>query len=207
MKKEMKRILVTGANGQIGSELTVKLREKYGIENVIASDIKSEPNRSLRDGKYIILNVGCPETLEEVVKEEKIDTIFHLAAILSAVGEQDPARAWNININGLRNVMDIAVKYKLTRLFVPSSIAVWGPGVPSPAPQDVALHPTTMYGVTKVTGEVLADYYVRKYGLDVRGLRFPGIISSEALPGGGTTDYAVAIYYGAVKDAHYECFV
>jgi nucleoside-diphosphate-sugar epimerase len=208
MKKDMKRILVTGANGQIGSELTVKLREKYGGENVIASDIKAEPNRTLKEGgEYLILNVACKDTLEEVIKQHDIDTVFHLAAILSAVGEKDPAKAWNININGLINVMNTAVEQKLSRVFVPSSIAVWGEDVPSVAPQDVALHPATMYGVTKVTGEVLADYYVRKYGLDVRGLRYPGIISSETLPGGGTTDYAVAIYYAAVKDGHYECFV
>jgi nucleoside-diphosphate-sugar epimerase len=133
--------------------------------------------------------------------------VFHLAAILSAVGEKNPVLCWNVNMNGTLNVLELGLKYEMARVIIPSSIAVWGPGTPACAPQETALKPTTMYGVTKVAGEVLADYYVQKRGLDVRGLRYPGIISAETFPGGGTTDYAVAIYYDAVKTGKYTCFV
>jgi len=130
-----------------------------------------------------------------------------MAAILSATGEADPKHAWNVNMNGLINILDVALEYKMKQVLVPSSIAVFGPETPKNAPQETILKPTTMYGVTKVSGELLADYYVRKFGLDVRGLRYPGIISNETLPGGGTTDYAVAIYYEAIKNKKYTCFV
>jgi nucleoside-diphosphate-sugar epimerase len=142
-----------------------------------------------------------------MIKKYNIDTIIHMAAILSGVGEKNPMLCWDVNINGSINVLNAAVKYEMARVIIPSSIAVWGPGTPKVAPQETALKPSTMYGVTKVAGEVLADYYVHKFGVDCRGLRYPGIISHETLPGGGTTDYAVAIYYEAVKAKHYTCFV
>ena len=207
MRKEMKRILVTGACGQIGTELTVALRRKYGIDNVVATDIKEESCFPEGSGPYHRLDVLDAAAIESIITRYDIDTIYHMAALLSAVGERNPQLCWNVNMNGSINVMDLAVKHSLVRVIIPSSIAVWGPGTPAVAPQETALHPTTMYGVTKVCGEVLGDYYVRKFGLDVRGLRYPGIISSEALPGGGTTDYAVEIYYEAVRSGKYTCFV
>lgn len=207
MRKEMKRILVTGACGQIGTELTVALRRKYGIDNVVATDIKEESCFPEGSGPYHRLDVLDAAAIESIITRYDIDTIYHMAALLSAVGERNPHLCWNVNMNGSINVMDLAVKHSLVRVIIPSSIAVWGPGTPAIAPQETALHPTTMYGVTKVCGEVLGDYYVRKFGLDVRGLRYPGIISSEALPGGGTTDYAVEIYYEAVRNGKYTCFV
>lgn len=208
MASDIKKILVTGALGQIGSELTVELRNIYGKENVIATDIRDcICNSPVFDGPYEKLDVLDINAIEKIIVQNNIDTIIHLAAILSGVGEKNPSLCWNININGSLNILNLGVKHKLTRIFIPSSIAVWGPDCPKHAPQSTALHPTTMYGVTKVSGEILGDYYFRKFGLDVRGLRFPGIISSETLPGGGTTDYAVAIYYGAVTNNHYTCFV
>ncbi len=206
--KEIKKILVTGAVGQIGSELTMALREKYGAENVVATGRKTEPSKELKEsGPFHFIDVNTIETVEEMIEKYEIDTIVHMAAILSAVGEKNPTLAWDVNMNGTLNILNLGVKHEMARVVIPSSIAVWGPGTPSIAPQDTALHPTTMYGVTKVAGEILADYYVKKYGLDSRGLRYPGIISSETLPGGGTTDYAVAIYYEAIKNRHYTCFV
>jgi nucleoside-diphosphate-sugar epimerase len=208
MKKEMKRILVTGALGQIGSELTPALRAKYGVDNVIASDIKEELNNPLMtSGPFVHLDVTSKADIEALLKKHEIDTVFHLAAILSATGEKNPTLCWNVNMGGTLNMLNLAVELQLTRLIIPSSIAVWGPGTPACAPQETALKPTTMYGVTKVAGEVLADYFVQKYKIDCRGLRYPGIISAETFPGGGTTDYAVAIYYEAVKQHHYTCFV
>jgi nucleoside-diphosphate-sugar epimerase len=208
MKKDIKKILVTGSVGQIGSELTLALRERYGAENVIATGRKTEPSKQLLEsGPFHFIDVNKIETVEEMIKKYDIDTIIHMAAILSGVGEKNPMLAWDVNMNGTINVLNLAVKYNMARVLMPSSIAVWGPDCPKVAPQDTALHPTTMYGVTKVAGEILSDYYVKKYGLDCRGLRYPGIISAETFPGGGTTDYAVAIYYDAVKFNHYKCFV
>lgn len=203
-KKEIKKILVTGSSGQIGSELTLELKKKYGEENVVSSDIKPLPNGN---GIFEIVNVCDIESIESVVKKYNIDTIIHMAAILSGVGEKNPLAAWDVNMNGSFNVLNLAVKYDMARIIIPSSIAVWGPDCPKTAPQDTALHPTTMYGITKVAGELVTDYFVRKFGIDCRGLRYPGIISAETLPGGGTTDYAVEIYYEAVKNNHYTCFV
>jgi len=207
--RQMKRILVTGAVGQIGSELTVALRKKYGGDNVIAGGRKTQPSKELLEGgPFVTLNVSSKDSVAEVVDKYEIDTIYHMAAILSAVGEENPALCWDVNINGLKNVLDVGVEKQLVRIFVPSSIAVWGLGAPlEMTPNETVLKPTTMYGVTKVAGELLADYYVKRFGLDCRGVRYPGIISHETLPGGGTTDYAVAIYYDAVKQGHYTCFV
>ena len=204
----MDRILVTGASGQIGSELTPKLRERYGSENVVASDIREPSGALIGQGPYEILDVTEKERLERVVREHEIDTIFHLAAILSATGERNPQLAWHVNILGLHNVLEVAREIGLVRVFHPSSIAVFGPETPKDfTPQETVLRPKTVYGITKVTGELLGDYYFNKYGMDVRGVRFPGIISSVAPPGGGTTDYAVEIFYEAVKNGRYTCFV
>ncbi|ROL61820.1 NAD-dependent epimerase/dehydratase family protein [Bacteroidetes/Chlorobi group bacterium ChocPot_Mid] len=208
MKREIRRVLVTGALGQIGSELTVELRRKYGTDNVVASDLRDCGCFGLKEsGPFHTLDVMDYNQIEKLVKDYEIDTIVHLAALLSGVGEKNPTACWNVNMNGTMNVLNVSVANKINRVFIPSSIAVWGPDCPKVAPQETPLHPTTMYGVTKVAGEVLCDYYVKKFGLDVRGLRYPGIISAETFPGGGTTDYAVAIYYEAVKRNHYTCFV
>jgi len=205
----MKKILVVGAVGQIGSELTLELRRVYGNDNVVASTRKTPPSdKILESGPFEYFDLVDRVRLEEVCRKYEIDAIVNMAAILSAVGEQNPMLAWDINMNGLINVLEVAREMKMKQVLVPSSIAVFGPGTPlDRAPQETVLKPTTMYGVTKVAGELLADYYVRKYGLDVRGLRYPGIISHETLPGGGTTDYAVAIYFEAVKHGKYTCFV
>jgi nucleoside-diphosphate-sugar epimerase len=202
------KIFVTGAAGQIGSELTLELRRRYGNENVIASDIKS-PSEALRDsGPFERVDVTQREEIAWVVGHYEIDTIYHMAAILSAVGEQNPQLAWGVNINGLYNVLEVARERKLKRIFCPSSIAVFGPATPRDnTPQETILNPTTIYGITKVAVELLGDYYFRRFGLDVRGIRYPGIISSETLPGGGTTDYAVEIFHEAVKHKHYISFV
>lgn len=205
----MDKILVIGAAGQIGSELIFSLRKIYGNENVIGSDKRSDlPAEILNTGPFETLDVLNKEEMTSICKKHGINMIVNLAAILSAVGEQKPQLAWNVNMNGMMNVLDVALEMKMKQVFVPSSIAAFGPGTPLDlAPQDTILRPTTMYGVTKVAGELLADYYVKRFGLDVRGVRFPGIISHATLPGGGTTDYAVAIYYDAIKYKKYTCFV
>ena len=209
MAKEMKKIMVTGAVGQIGSELTMALRKKYGNDNVLATGHKTQPKAELREsGPFEFINVSKKETIEDVVKKYKIDTIYHMSAILSAVGEKNPQLAWDVNINGTYNILEVARENEMTRVFVPSSIAAFGPETPRDnTPQETILRPKTMYGVTKVAGEVLCDYYVKRFGLDVRGCRYPGIISYETLPGGGTTDYAVAIFFEAVKNKKYTCYL
>lgn len=209
MSKETKQILVTGAVGQIGSELTMALRKRYGGENVVATGHRTRPSAALRDsGPFEFIDVSKRKTIEEVVRKYNIDTIYHLAAILSAVGEEKPLLAWDVNMNGLYNVLEVAREHEMVRLFCPSSIAVFGPETPRDnTPQETILCPSTMYGVTKVAGELLCDYYFERFDLDVRGLRYPGIISAETLPGGGTTDYAVAIYYEAIRRKRYTCFV
>ncbi len=206
---EMTRILVTGAVGQIGSELTVELRRRYGAENVVATGHRTKPSAVLCEGgPFEFIDVTQRDTLEAVVERYDIDTIYHMAAVLSAVGEEKPHLAWSVNMGGLYNVLDVARERELVRVFCPSSIAVFGPDTPRHnTPQETVLRPTTMYGVTKVAGELLCDYYVRRFGVDVRGVRYPGIISNETLPGGGTTDYAVAIFYEAIARQRYTCFV
>jgi nucleoside-diphosphate-sugar epimerase len=208
-KREMKRILVTGAVGQIGSELTLALRGRYAADNVVATGRKTAPSKELKEsGPFYFINVTDRSSVEEVVKKHDIDTIVHMAAILSAVGEKNPTLAWDVNMNGLYNILECAKDHDMARVIIPSSIAVFGPETPRDnTPNETVLKPKTMYGVTKVAGELLADYYFHRFGVDARGLRYPGIISHETLPGGGTTDYAVAIYYEAVKNKLYTCFV
>ncbi len=203
----MRRILITGSLGQIGSELMVFLRKIYGEKNVVASDIKHPSREVLEAGPYENVDVTDIENIGEVVKKYNIDTIYHLAAILSATGEKNPQLAWRINIQGLYNVLEVAKEMNCA-LFVPSSIAAFGPETPKDrTPQDTIQRPTSIYGITKVTGELLCDYYHKKFNVDTRGVRYPGIISYKTLPGGGTTDYAVEIFYGAIKEKRYTCFL
>ncbi len=208
-KGGIRKLLVTGAVGQIGSELTAALRERYGSDNVIAAGHHRPPSQELRDsGPFETIDVTRKPELEAVIARYSIDTIFHMAAILSAVGEGRPQLCWDVNVNGLHNVLELARERKQIRLFCPSSIAAFGPETPGlNTPQETVLRPRTMYGVTKVTGELLCDYYWRRFGVDVRGVRYPGIISNVTPPGGGTTDYAVEIFYEAVRNRRYTCFV
>ncbi|MCJ7802817.1 MAG: L-threonine 3-dehydrogenase [Candidatus Marinimicrobia bacterium] len=202
----MKKILVTGAVGQIGSELTMSLRDKYGNDNVVAGGRKTKPSEKLlNSGPFEIVDCNDAKAIANVVKKYDIDTIYHLAAILSAVAEANPVLAWSVNINGLYNVLEVAREFKCA-VFTPSSIGAFGPTTPlDNTPQDTIQRPNTMYGVTKVAGELLCDYYFKRFGVDTRGVRYPGIISNETLPGGGTTDYAVEIYYEAIKHKKYTC--
>ena len=204
----MKRILVTGAAGQIGSELTLALRERYGNDNVVAGINRTQPNPELRDsGPFETVNCTDAAALAGVVGKHKLDSIIHLAAILSAVAEAKPALAWDVNINGLYNVLEVARERNCV-VFTPSSIGAFGPTTPlDDTPQDTIQRPNTMYGVTKVSGELLCDYYYKRFKVDTRGVRYPGIISNVTLPGGGTTDYAVEIYYEAIKKKKYTCYI
>ncbi len=204
----MKKILVTGCLGQIGTELVTKLRTLYGVENVVATDIrKPEGNPIVENGIFEILDVTSQENFLEIAKKYEVDTIIHLAALLSAVAEAKPQLAWTINMGGLVNALETARELGC-KFFTPSSIGAFGPDTPKVnTPQDTIQRPKTMYGVTKVSGELLCDYYHTKFGVDTRGVRFPGLISYEALPGGGTTDYAVDIYYEALKTGKYTSFI
>lgn len=205
----MRKILVTGALGQIGSELTSKLREIYGSDNIIASNrrIKEGHEELIQSGPFEIVNINDMKQLTEVINKHQVNTVINLAAILSAVGEKDPTACWDVNMNGLYNILEIG-REKSMSIFNPSSIAAFGPTTPPDnTPQDTIQRPTTMYGVTKVAGELLCDYYFQRFGLDTRGVRFPGLISYETLPGGGTTDYAVHIYYDALKHHKYTSFI
>ncbi len=204
----MRKVLVTGALGQIGSELTLELCNRYGSSNIIATDIREpDAQNSSADCTFAKANVLVPSSISELIKKYKIDTIYHLAALLSAVAESDPQKAWKININGLYNILEIARECECS-VFTPSSIGAFGPTTPAVrTPQDTIQQPTTMYGVTKVSGELLCDYYHKRFSVDTRGVRYPGIISYKTLPGGGTTDYAVEIYYEALKQKKYTCFL
>jgi nucleoside-diphosphate-sugar epimerase len=202
----MGRILVTGALGQIGTALVPTLRALHGTENVVASDIRIGPEMSL-DHPFEHLVVCVGHQLAEIVRRHEIDTIYHLAALLSAVAEERPQAAWSLNMGGLYQVLEGARQFGC-RVFTPSSIAAFGPSTPTEnTPQDTVQRPTSIYGVTKVAGELLADYYANRFGVDTRGLRLPGLISHESKPGGGTTDYAVEIFYQAIRYRHYACFL
>ena len=204
----MERILITGATGQIGSELTRSLRARYGGDNVIAAGHRRDPlHDAIDSGPYISLDVRDRDALREVVVKNKVDAIFHLASLLSAAAEDQPNLAWDVNMNGLLNVLDAARENRCS-VFFPSSIGAFGPLTPAEnTPQDTIQHPNTMYGITKVSGELLCDYYYHRYGVDTRGVRYPGLISHKTLPTGGTTDYAVHIFYAAIKDKRYDCFL
>lgn len=204
----MKKILVTGALGQIGSELVMKMRKIYGSDNVIATDLrKSEDSQVVTSGPFEILDVTDYKAMLELCKKYEIDSLIHLAALLSATAEAKPLLAWNINMGGLVNALEVARELKC-KFFTPSSIGAFGPSTPKDnTPQDTIQRPTTMYGVNKVSGELLCDYYYKKFGVDTRGVRFPGLISYEVLPGGGTTDYAVDIYYEALRSGKYTSFI
>jgi len=205
----MKKIMVTGAAGQIGTELIKVLRKNLGSQNVLATDIQAQPFLETgASGPFELLDVTKRKDIERIVNKHGIDTIYHMAAILSATGEKKPQLAWDVNLNGTANILETAREHRMKRVFIPSSIAVFGPETPRlNTPQETILKPKTIYGITKVAGELLGNYYVDRFGLDVRGCRFPGIISHETLPGGGTTDYAVAIFYEAVKNRRYTCFL
>ena len=204
----IKKILVTGAMGQIGTELVPYLRKIYGQDNVIASARRIKEESGLaEEGLFELLDITRPEQIEIVIKKHAINSIYHLASLLSATGEKDPQALWEINMNGLIKILE-AVRGHGCSLFFPSSIAVFGPDSPrNKTPQDTVARPTSIYGISKVSGELLCDYYHRKYDLDIRGLRYPGVISNAALPGGGTTDYAVHVFYDAIKYGKYTCFL
>jgi len=201
----MERILVTGALGQLGTELVLKLQSIYGHQNVIATDIHPPLNSDFQ-GEFIALDVLDQNRISKVVKQNQITQIYHLAAILSANAEQNPALSWKINMDGLINVLEVANATKIRKIYWPSSIAVFGPDAPkSRTPQNTILNPTSIYGITKVAGEKLCSYYNSKYGMDIRSLRYPGLIGHKSLPGGGTTDYAVEIYHEAVNHGQFTC--
>jgi nucleoside-diphosphate-sugar epimerase len=204
----MKKILITGATGQIGSELTSALHNKYGPANIIAAGHTRTPTKEIvESGSYCQLDVRDAETLQAIVTKHHIDTIYHLASLLSAEAEASPQLAWDVNMNGLLNVLEVA-RLRHCAVFFPSSIGAFGPLTPPEnTPQDTIQHPTTMYGVTKVSGELLCDYYCKRFGVDTRGVRYPGLISHKTLPHGGTTDYAVHIFYAALKEKQYGCFL
>jgi nucleoside-diphosphate-sugar epimerase len=205
MKKH--KILIIGAGGQLGTELTQGLWNLYGKENVIATDVK-DPQGILAQGNFEILDVLKQKQLFNFVKQNEITQIYHLAAVLSATGEKNPKFAWHLNMDGLVHVLDAAVEYKLDKVYWPSSIAVFGPTTPKHhTPQDTIMDPTTIYGISKFAGERWCDWYYRKQGVDVRSLRYPGLIGYKSKPGGGTTDYAVDIFFQALLEKKYECFL
>jgi nucleoside-diphosphate-sugar epimerase len=208
-RKSMKKILVTGSTGQIGSELTMELRKKYGNYNVIAAGHQRKPSEKLlNSGPFEYVDVTNRKNIEKIVRKYGVDTVFHLAAVLSVTGEKNPQLAWKVNMDGLYNILELAREHEMVRVFWPSSIAVFGPEAPRiNTPQDTILIPKTMYGSTKVAGELLCNYYFIRFSLDIRSIRYPGIISAETPPGGGITDYAVEMFYDVIKKKRYACFV
>lgn len=201
-------ILVLGASGQIGTELTQKLRLLYGNNNVIASDIREGSSEMMASGPFEIIDATNKETILEIIKKYKVSQVYLLAAMLSATAEKMPQKAWNLNMNSLLAVLDLAKERHIQQVYWPSSIAVFGPLTPKEnTPQQTVMQPSTVYGISKVSGEFWCNYYHEKFGVDVRSLRYPGIISWKTKPGGGTTDYAVDIYFKAIEDKKYECFL
>ena len=200
-------ILVTGALGQIGRDLVEALRDKHGQDSVIASDVREVAGHPfVEEGRFVRLSVLDGDVMDSVIEDEEVGTIYHLAAILSATGEQNPDLCERVNVGGTITVLEAARRNDL-RVYAPSSIAVFGPDAPATAPQITPLNPTTTYGKTKVTGEVMAMNYWKQYGVDTRGIRYPGLVSWKSPAGGGTTDYAVEIFHAALNEGHYDCFV
>lgn len=205
----MSSIMVTGSLGQIGTELVPYLRNIYGTNRVIATArrVKEGYDNVISEGPFEVVDVTKADQVKNVIAKHKIGTIYHLASLLSATGESNPQALWEVNMDGLNNILEAAREHKCA-VFFPSSIAVFGPNSPKDkTPQDAITRPTSIYGVSKVAGELLCDYYCQKYNLEIRGLRYPGVISSAALPGGGTTDYAVHIFYDAIREGSYNCFL
>ena len=206
MAKE--KILVIGASGQIGVELTLALRKMYGNANVVASDLREENELLKGTGPYVSLDVMNKEMLHVQVIRQNITQIYLLAAILSATGEKNPGLAWHLNMQGLLNVLDIAREEKLNKVYWPSSIAVFGPTSPKKhCPQQTIIEPITVYGISKYAGEFWCNYFNKRFGVDVRSIRYPGLISYKSAPGGGTTDYAIEIFHEAIENKHYKCFL
>lgn len=201
----MKKSMVIGANGQIGTDLVSGLAQRFGADNVIATDIR-EGNHG--EVKFELLDILDRETLEQLIKKHNVGTVYLLAALLSATAEQKPMAAWKLNMDGLFNVLELAKEGAIEKIFWPSSIAVFGPTTPREfTPQTTVMEPTTVYGISKLAGERWCEYYHNKYGIDVRSIRYPGLISYKAQPGGGTTDYAVDIYYKAIEQGNYDCYL
>lgn len=202
------KILIIGACGQIGTELTGKLRETYGVENVIASDIRKLENDVVKNGIFEVINALDYNQIENIIEKYQVTDVYLMAALLSATAEKNPAFAWDLNMNSLFHVLNLAKAGKIKKIFWPSSIAVFGPTTPKHnTPQYTVMDPTTVYGISKQCGERWCEYYFNQYGVDVRSIRYPGLISWTTPPGGGTTDYAVDIYYKAIEDGKYTCFL
>lgn len=203
-----KYILIIGACGQIGTELTLTLREKYGNDQIIASDIREGNDDLMESGPFEILDATNYDALEEVIAYHDISEVYLMAAMLSATAEKFPMRAWNLNMNTLFNVLNLAKEKKIEKIFWPSSIAVFGPTTPKEnTPQNTIMEPSTVYGISKQSGERWCEYYFNKFNVDVRSIRYPGLISWKTMPGGGTTDYAVEIYHKALSEGSYTCFL
>ena len=201
-------ILILGACGQIGTELTLALRDKYGIDQIVASDIRRSDLAELQDGPFEILDASDADALRTVCEQYKVHTVYHLVAMLSATGEKFPMKAWDLNMQSLLHVLELAREGVIQKIFWPSSIAVFGPTTPKEhTPQQTIMEPSTVYGISKLAGERWCEYYFNKYGVDVRSIRYPGLISWKSQPGGGTTDYAVEIYYKALEEGRYTSFL
>ena len=201
-------ILILGACGQIGTELTLALRDKYGTDQIVASDIRRSDLAELQDGPFEILDASDADALRAVCEQYKVHTVYHLVAMLSATGEKFPMKAWDLNMQSLLHVLELAREGVIQKIFWPSSIAVFGPTTPKEhTPQQTIMEPSTVYGISKLAGERWCEYYFNKYGVDVRSIRYPGLISWKSQPGGGTTDYAVEIYYKALEEGRYTSFL
>ena len=204
----MKKQLIIGAGGQIGTELVLALREKHGEENVVAADLHADCPRAISNGPYVQMDILNREKVRSFIIEEKIDEVYLLAALLSATAEKNPAFAWELNMEGLFTILDLAKEGAISKIFWPSSIAVFGPSTPKDnTPQYTIMEPSTVYGISKQAGERWCEYYFNNYGVDVRSIRYPGLISYTSLPGGGTTDYAVDIFYQAKMEKDFTCFL